>query len=176
MKILIFGSVASGKTTLAKKLSRQLGIRWYEGDCIAWGYPGEERYKRSAEEQMQRVREIDARGSWIVEGTWREAQSDLWKLADRIVFLDTPLAVRRQRIWQRFVRQCLGREKSHYKPTLSMLRMMFRWTENFEKDRPEHEARLLGFAEKLIWLADDDLATKHPDWLDMPVAAPAKNE
>ena len=33
---LIFGIVASGKTTLAKALSCRLGIPWYEGDCIAW--------------------------------------------------------------------------------------------------------------------------------------------
>lgn len=168
MKILIFGSVASGKTTLARKLSKQLNIRWYEGDGIAWGYLGEERYKRSPEEQAQRICEIDARGEWIIEGTWRESQSAVWDLADRIVFLDTPLHQRKQRIWRRFLRQRSGKEKCSYKPTIAMLRMMFRWTENFEKDRPEHEARLLRYADKLIWLADDDLDSKAPDWLEMP--------
>jgi adenylate kinase family enzyme len=34
MKIFIVGIVASGKTTLARKLSRELIIPWYEGDCI----------------------------------------------------------------------------------------------------------------------------------------------
>lgn len=52
MKILIFGIVASGKTTLARKLSKILNIPFYEGDCIAWGFQGERRYKRTSEEQV----------------------------------------------------------------------------------------------------------------------------
>ena len=34
MKILIIGIVASGKTTLAKKLSRKTNIEYYEIDSI----------------------------------------------------------------------------------------------------------------------------------------------
>ncbi|EOR27036.1 DNA topology modulation protein FlaR-related protein [Clostridium sartagoforme AAU1] len=37
MKILIFGIVASGKTTLSKELSLKYNIPCYEGDSIAWG-------------------------------------------------------------------------------------------------------------------------------------------
>ncbi|MBQ8611751.1 MAG: hypothetical protein IJ412_08610 [Oscillospiraceae bacterium] len=176
MKIFIFGTVASGKTTLAKKLSAQLNIRWYEGDGIAWGYRGEERFKRSPEEQARRIQAIDARGEWIIEGSWRESQKAVWELADRIIFLDTPLRLRRQRIWERFLRQRSGKEPCSTRPTFSMLRMMFRWTENFEKDRPEHEARLLNYADKLIWLVSDDLATMHPDWLDMPAPVPVQTD
>ncbi len=58
MKILIFGIVASGKTTLAKHLSQKLNIPYYEGDCIAWGFPNEKRYKRSNEEQKKIIDKI----------------------------------------------------------------------------------------------------------------------
>ncbi len=172
MKLFIFGSVASGKTTLAKKLSQKLNVPYYEGDCIAWGYPGEQRFKRTPAQQQERIDAIDAAGDWIIEGTWREAQSSAWQLADRIIFLDTPLFIRKKRILTRFVRQCTGKEKCNYRPTFSMLRMMFRWTEQFENDRPEHEARLLGYADKLIWLASDDLEAAPPDWLDSPGILP----
>lgn len=48
---LIFGIVASVKTTLARKVSKELSIPYFEGDCIAWDFPNEKRYKRSDEEQ-----------------------------------------------------------------------------------------------------------------------------
>ena len=36
MKIYIIGSPASGKTTLAKKLSKRYDIKYYELDCIVY--------------------------------------------------------------------------------------------------------------------------------------------
>ena len=74
MKIFIFGIVAGGKTTLAHKLHSKYGIPFYEGDCIAWGFPGKERYKRSDSEQKNIILEIDKRGDWIIEGTYRKSQ------------------------------------------------------------------------------------------------------
>ncbi len=105
MKILIFGIVASGKTTLARKLSKELSIPYYEGDCIAWGFPGEKRYKRSNEEQKEVIYKINENNDWIAEGTYRESQEMLYNLADKIIFLDTPLHVRRFRIVSRFIKQ-----------------------------------------------------------------------
>ena len=66
MKIFIFGIVASGKTTLAKRLSLKLRIPYYEGDCITWGFPGEERYKHTEEEQKDLIDNIDSNGDWII--------------------------------------------------------------------------------------------------------------
>ncbi|MBO5055756.1 MAG: hypothetical protein J6C64_05300 [Lachnospiraceae bacterium] len=152
MKILIFGIVASGKTTLAEELSRKMGIPHYEGDCIAWGFPGEKRYKRSEEEQREIIYQINENESWIIEGTYRESQKILYDLADKIIFLDTPLWVRQYRIILRFIRQKLGIEKSNYEPTFYMLKHMFIWTEEFERNRKAHEDRLLNYKDKLIWV------------------------
>ena len=152
MKILIFGIVASGKTTLAKKLSKELNIPYYEGDCIAWGFPGEERYKRTDEEQAEMIDKINENPDWIVEGTYRESQRAFYDYADKIIFLDTPLYVRKYRIVKRFLKQKLGIEKCHYKPDLNMLKAMFKWTKEFEEERSKHEERLLKYREKLVWI------------------------
>lgn len=152
MKIVIFGSVASGKTMLAKLLSREMEIPYYEGDCIAWGFPGEKRYKRTDEEQMDIIKRIDEHQSWIVEGTYRRSQHLLYDLADKIIFLDTPLRKRCFCIVVRFIKQKLGVETCHYKPTMEMLQCMFSWTKDFEKNRKVHEKRLLEYQEKLIWI------------------------
>lgn len=117
MKIFIFGIVASGKTTLAKRLSLKLKIPYYEGDCITWGFPGEERYKHTEEEQKDMIDNIDSNGDWII---------------------------------LRFIKQRLGMEKSHYKPTFDMLKMMFRWTYDFEKKRCWYEEMLVPYKHKLL--------------------------
>lgn len=161
MKILIFGIVASGKTTLAKRLSNKLNIPCYEGDCIAWGFPGQERYKRSDERQLQTIMDIDKNPSWIVEGTYRQSQLVLYELADKIIFLDTPLYIRYYRIVTRYIKQKLGLEKSNYKPNMAMLMHMFKWTAAFEKERKLHEQRLMNYQNKLIWVKSADELIKN---------------
>ncbi|OOC61399.1 EutP/PduV family microcompartment system protein [Paenibacillus ihbetae] len=52
-KILIMGSVASGKTTLARRLSEQLHIPWFELDAIVHHQTSTGRYKRTEEEQIE---------------------------------------------------------------------------------------------------------------------------
>ena len=152
MKIFIFGIVASGKTTLAIKLSQELNIPYFEGDCIAWGFPNEKRYKRSDEEQKSIIEKIDGNESWIIEGTYRESQQSAYDLADKIIFLDTPLYKRKFRIITRFIKQKIRVEKSNYIATFEMLKCMFKWTNDFEKNRQTHESRLLNYKDKLIWI------------------------
>ena len=152
MKILILGIVASGKTTLARKLAKEYSISHYEGDCIAWGFPGEARYKRSAGEQLEIMQNIDSRGDWIIDGTNRDSQKILLDMADRILWLDPPLGIRRFRIVRRYVRQVLRLEPCHYRPTLAMLRSMFHWTMDFERGRDQFEAMLRTYGPKVIRL------------------------
>lgn len=156
MKLLIFGSVASGKTTLARKLSDELNIIYYEGDCIAWGFPNEKRYKRSNQEQKEIIEKIDENSSWIIEGTYRDSQKILYDLADVIIFLDTPLYIRIYRMIFRFIQQKIGYEESNYKPTYDMLKHMFKWTIDFERNRNFHKKRLIEYKKKLIWIRFPD--------------------
>ena len=51
MKIDIIGSVASGKTTLAKRISRKYGIPYYEKDNIVWKRTLNGDVKRNPEER-----------------------------------------------------------------------------------------------------------------------------
>ncbi|MGN0643165.1 MAG: hypothetical protein ACI4JJ_08455 [Huintestinicola sp.] len=156
MKIYIFGSVASGKTTLARRLSQQYGIPFFEGDCIAWGFDDDHQRKHLPEEQRQIIEEIDKGGDWIIEGTYRESQRCLFDLAERIIYLDTPLKLRCRRLWKRYFKQKLGLEKCHYKPNFRLYRLMSRWTKDFDKNRKLYEDILNKYPEKLIWIRSDD--------------------
>lgn len=150
--IFIIGSVASGKTTLAKLLSKKLNIPWYELDCIVHHNTREGRKKRSREEQIEVIKEIDSKGPWIFEGTDRESYKCLFDMAETIIFLDPPLWKRKLRIFTRFLKQKIGIEKSHYKSDLSMLKMMYTWTNDFEKNRDQLERKIKRYEGKVIKL------------------------
>ncbi len=153
-KILIIGIVASGKTTLARQLSGQTGISWHELDNIVHRRMEEGSSKRTPEEQMELIRQIDREGSWIMEGVDRSSYAELYEMADTVIFLDPPLWKRKYRIVRRFVKQRLGLEPAHYKPDLHMLKAMFQWTHDFEHDRPHFEAKLLTYRHKVFTMRD----------------------
>jgi adenylate kinase family enzyme len=153
-KIFITGIVASGKTTFAKQLSAQLQLPWYELDLIVYHHTAEGRYKRTAAEQMERIRSIDQSGAWIFEGVDRESYRCLFDMADTIIFLDPPLWKRKVRIFTRFLKQNLGLEPCSYNPDVRMLKLMYQWTRNFEQNRKEFEARLQVYQDKVIRLSN----------------------
>lgn len=148
MKILIIGIVASGKTTLAKRLSSKLNITHYEIDNIV--HDDSNNRKRTPEEQKQIIDDIDKQTDWIIEGTLRKNLEYLLEMADKIIYLDIPLQTRKVRILTRFIKQKLGIEKSNYKPTIKMLKQMYKWTDDYEKEREEREACINKYTDKLI--------------------------
>ena len=150
MKILIIGIVASGKTTLAKKLSKELNIRYYEIDSIV--HDDLNARKRTIEEQSKIINEINQKEDWIIEGTLRKNLYYLLELSDQIIYLDIPSAIRKRRIFTRFLKQKLGIEKCNYKPTLRMLKSMYKWTKDYEKERVDFEKHLEQYSKKLIIL------------------------
>lgn len=150
MKILIIGIVASGKTTLAKKLSKEYNIKHYEIDLIV--HDDKDNYKRTNEEQQNLIKKINENDNWIIEGTLRKNLFNLLQLADIIIYLDIPLIVRKRRILTRFIKQKLRIEKSNYKPDLKMLKNMYKWTKDFEKNKKEFENTISKPGKKIIVL------------------------
>lgn len=71
MKILIVGTVGTGKTTLAKKLSKQYKIEYYEIDLIVHDDENNGR-KRTIDEQSDIIKKINKNEDWIIEGVLRK--------------------------------------------------------------------------------------------------------
>ncbi|WP_172198683.1 hypothetical protein [Saccharibacillus qingshengii] len=152
-KIWIVGIVASGKTTLARQLSARTGIDWYELDDVVH-QRSEKGHKRTPEQQLEIIRSIDRNGSWILEGTDRSSYSYLYDMADTVLFFDPPLWKRRIRIVTRWIKQKTGQETADYKPDLAMLKMMFCWTNEFERTRPDFEQKLARYGDKVLRITD----------------------
>ena len=106
MKVLILGIVASDKTTLARRLSFESGIKHYEIDQIVYDDFNDK--KRDDEEQQEIIKRGDKNYSWIIEETLRKKLDNLLDLADTIVYIDIPLNVRKIRILGRFIKQLLN--------------------------------------------------------------------
>lgn len=150
MKILIIGIVASGKTTFARRLSIESKISYYEIDLIV--HDDIKGRKRTDEEQQKIIKKINASSSWIIEGTLRKNLYNLLEIADRIIYLDIPLKVRKRRLLLRAIKQKLKLEKCNYHSSIRMLKNMYKWTNNFEKNKDDFEKKLFKYGEKLVVL------------------------
>lgn len=155
MKILIVGIVASGKTTLAKQLSKLLGIKHYEIDSVV--HDDKSGIKRTEKEQKKIFNKINKQDSWIIEGTLRKHLFYLCDMADKIIYLDIPLKVRKRRIFSRFIRQLFGTEKCNYDVNLKMLKLMYKWTDDFEKNKGDFEYKLFKHKDKIVIINDSKI-------------------
>lgn len=147
MKILIIGTVGTGKTTLAKKLSEKYKIKYYEIDLIV--HDDENDRKRTISEQNDIIKKIDENEDWIIEGVLRKNLEYLLELADKIIYLDISKHERSKRILIRFIKQNLGIEKANYKPDLKMLRNMYKWSKKDEEGKEKFEEILNKYKNKL---------------------------
>lgn len=151
-KIHIIGSVGSGKTTLAKKLSLKLNIPFYELDNVVWErYPSGD-IRRTEAGRDEYFESIIQSQCWIVEGVHNEdwvAKS--FHNAELIIFLDPGYSVRTYRIIKRFIRQRLGIEQANYNPTFKIFRKMFKWNRHFEEvGKPNFFKKYGGLQDKIV--------------------------
>lgn len=132
-KIFIIGSVGSGKTTLAKRLSRELNINCYELDNVTWerNLSGNDR-RRTNKEILAIFEKIINQKNWIIENVGKDIYSMAYKRADTIIYIDLPKRILYKRIIYRWIKQKLKLYPSPIKPTLGALRQMLLWA-NKEK-------------------------------------------
>jgi len=105
-RIYIIGNSASGKTSLAKQLSRLLKIKSYDLDDFYW----EKKFtkKRNSKQVEKLVRKVTKQKKWIIEGVYSSCITCSLDKADLIVWLDYPAHVI---IWRLLKRQVERREK-----------------------------------------------------------------
>jgi adenylate kinase family enzyme len=155
MKLYIIGSVVSGKTTVAKRLSEATNIRYTMLDEIVhepdessvWG-----NRKRPAKECDRLFSQILQQEKWIIEDVCRPCFSEGLEQADAIVLLELPLRVRIYRIFLRWIKQRFGIERSLYRPSYKMLKRMLGWAKNYDSGKGELLDRIKPYQDKLVIL------------------------
>jgi adenylate kinase family enzyme len=155
MKLYVTGSVASGKSTLAKKISKQTGVPCYSLDEIVYKKDDSQpmgNRKRTPEERDSLFAEILVQPSYIIEDTGRLCFEEGMRQADNIILIDNPLRIRKFRIIRRYIRQKLGIEKCAYRPNIVMAKYMFRWAKDFDSGKDGVRSRIMQYKDKVIIL------------------------
>jgi adenylate kinase family enzyme len=107
-RIVVIGSTGSGKTTLARQLSAQLGLTHIELDALSWG----PNWTMLAEDVLrQRLADaFQAHENWVMDGNYSRIRPLTWTKADTLVWLDYPLRVNLWRLTRRTFARAITRE------------------------------------------------------------------
>lgn len=156
MKIYIIGSPASGKTTLAKKLSKRYGIKHYELDCIV--YDDENNHiKRTKDEISKKFNEILKEESFILEDVGRSKFKKGREVADIIYYIKLSKLEVYKRLIKRWLNQRKGIESYNYPPTIYQLYGMFKDVKNYQKVEKQRLQELEIYKNKVIFLNKNKL-------------------
>ncbi len=82
-RILVTGNAASGKSTLARRLSGEMGIPFHSLDSVVW-LPGWR--KRPEGEKLRILTDLAGQEAWVIDGVSAVVQA----AADAVIFLDVP--------------------------------------------------------------------------------------
>ncbi|MCQ6562997.1 DNA topology modulation protein FlaR [Paenibacillus mendelii] len=162
-KIHIIGSTGSGKSYLARMLSSQYKIPYFELDNVMWNDQVEFGGKNSPEIRDQLLEEILMGEQWIVEGVYYKWVARSFEEADVIIYLDHKRFQRAIRIISRFVKQRTGLERSNYKQTFKGLIEMLKWNHRFDKtNKIKIFEMLAAHKQKLIVCNSNKVLLKDP--------------
>ncbi len=107
-RISIVGTIGSGKTTLAREVSRRLCIPHIELDSLHWE-------ANWVEAPLQVFRERVMRSlqdySWVVDGNHHQVRDIVWSRADTVVWLDYSLTTILRRLSRRTLRRVFTQER-----------------------------------------------------------------
>lgn len=153
MKIHIIGCSGSGKTYLAKALSRKYDIPHFDLDDIQWdnnadGYG----VKMPIEKRSELLNNMLQNENWVIEGVYYAWVGKCFEDADKIYVLDMPKRIYIYRMIKRTVRRKLGLEKGK-KETLKSVYNLLKWTDTFQNRNMEEIRKILAvYPEKTTWL------------------------
>lgn len=106
-RIVVLGVTGSGKTTLAKELSKFYGFKYIELDNLFW----KANWERSSDDEfIEKVTHALAESdTWVVDGNYTRANI-IWEQADTFIWLDYPLRINFWRLWKRTWKRFLLQE------------------------------------------------------------------
>lgn len=125
-KIFIIGTSGSGKSYLAKILSKKYKIKHFDLDDIFW----ENKYtkKRSEENKKEISKIIKQDKGWIFEGVFTSFIKEIVNKTDEIIWLDINKNVLSYRILKRYFKNRKNPDET-FKSNYNLMK----WARNYKK-------------------------------------------
>ena len=156
MKIYIIGSPGSGKTTLAKVLSKRYDIKYYELDCIVYDDNNNHR-KRTKEEIDKLFSTILKNKSFIIEDVGRNKFKKGRDICDKIYYIKLNKVRIYKQMISRWFKQRLGKEKYNYPPTIYQFFETIKDVRNYSKIEKTRLSELNKYKDKMTLLNKKEL-------------------
>jgi adenylate kinase family enzyme len=111
MRVVVYGTSGSGKSTFAAALAQARDIPCIELDLINWRPGWVDRNKTDLDGFIQDVETAILDESWTATGSYGVVRKRLWARATDLVYLDLPRhVIMRQVIWRSLKRAASGKE------------------------------------------------------------------
>lgn len=107
-RIVVIGTTASGKSTLAKTLAGKFGYAFIELDALFWEPGWEQANLFDFWERVEAAIEPDA---WVVAGNYSRVRDLIWERAEAVIWLDYPFRIAFWRLLVRTIRRAVTREE-----------------------------------------------------------------
>jgi adenylate kinase family enzyme len=157
-RIHILGGPGSGKSFLARRIARGLGISRFELDDLFWENDGSYGVRTDPEKRDARLAEIVAQPAWVLEGVYYDWLEPSFARADWIVVLQPSLWLRHWRVAERAARRLVGVEESRGESTRSAWALL-RYSHTYDSTQLlDALERLSQHSNKLLFAPDGDSA------------------
>jgi adenylate kinase family enzyme len=158
-KIIVFGNSASGKSSLAKKLSLIHSITHLDLDILAWQEGSELPQRRALDDSLKDIDTfINNNDEWVIEGCYGDLLSLISERAEQAYFLNLPIAAcienAKKRPWEPHKYESKQAQDAN-------LGMLIDWIRNYEErqDSFSQEAHTVLFesfkGEKTMLISND---------------------
>jgi adenylate kinase family enzyme len=151
-KIHIIGGAGSGKSFLAREISKDLKIRHYELDNLFWdNAKGTYGVKRDEEQRNHLLEEILVEDSWIIEGVYYAWLDQSFADADLIIVMCPHVWKQHIRVIRRFIKRKFGIELANNKESFSDLKGLLKWNHTYNREKiPVIMERILEYEDKIV--------------------------
>jgi adenylate kinase family enzyme len=98
VRIVVTGTSGAGKTTLARRLARDLAVPHIELDAINWQAGWRDLTRHDPALFMERVAAAIGPAAWVVDGNYGPVRAMVWRRATHLVWLDYERGVIMRRV------------------------------------------------------------------------------
>lgn len=129
MRIHIIGGSGSGKSYVAKKISKKYHLEIIDLDEIEW----KDNYtnKTPLETRKKKLKKRVKKDQIVVEGVYYNWIDESLKVADYIFFLEVPYSVQKYRILKRSLFRKLGIYKTDKKESIKSIKALLKWNKEY---------------------------------------------